>query len=48
MTRLEQLVSVLRDGRVLFLAVRDRGAICAAYQDYLLDRLPRRRKEEGQ
>lgn len=36
---------VLRDGRELFLAVRDRGTICAAYQDYLLDRFSRRKKE---
>ena len=33
---------VLRNGSRFFLAVRERSAICAAYNDYLLDRLPRR------
>lgn len=38
---------VLLNGQELFLAVRERGAICAAYQDYLLDRFSRRKKEAG-
>ena len=33
---------ILRNGSRFFLAVRDRSAICAAYNDYLLDRLSRR------
>ncbi len=51
MDRVEEMRSkscVMQDGRELFLAVRDRGAICAAYQDYLLDRLSRTRREAEQ
>ena len=33
---------ILRSGNRLFLAVRERSAICAAYNDYLLDRLSHR------
>lgn len=36
---------VMRGGKELFLAVRERGAISAAYQDYLLDR--RKEKKEA-
>ena len=36
---------ILRGGNRFFLAVRERSAICAAYNDYLLDRLSRR--EDG-
>ena len=32
---------IMANGQQLYLAVRKRGAICAAYQDYLLDRLSR-------
>lgn len=38
---------VLRNGQELFLAVRERGTITAAYQDYLLDRVSRNKKEAG-
>lgn len=38
---------VLQDGQEFFLAVRERGAISAAYQDYLLDRVSREKKEAG-
>ena len=31
---------ILRNGSRFYLAVRERSAICAAYNDYLLDRLP--------
>ena len=31
---------ILRNGSRFFLAVRERSAICAAYNDYLLDRFP--------
>ncbi len=34
---------IMQNGQELFLAVRERGAICAAYQDYLLDRLSRKK-----
>ncbi len=37
---------VMQNGQELFLAVRDRGTISAAYQDYLLDRLFRRGGEK--
>ena len=33
---------ILRNGSRFFLAVRERSAICAAYNDYLLDRLSRK------
>ena len=38
---------VLRNGQELFLAVRERGTITAAYQDHLLDRVTRSKKEAG-
>lgn len=38
---------VLQNGQELFLAVRERGAISAAYQDYLLDRVSRNKEEGG-
>ncbi len=34
---------VMQNGQELFLVVRDRGAICAAYHDYLLDQLSRKK-----
>ena len=37
---------VLKNGLKFSLAIRERGAICAAYQDYLMDRLSRE-KEAG-
>lgn len=36
---------IMANGQALYLAVRKRGAICAAYQDYLLDRLSRKGAE---
>lgn len=36
---------VLLDGREFFLAVRERNAICAAYNDYLLDRYSHQAEE---
>ena len=38
---------VLLDGKEFFLAVRERSAICAAYNDYLLDRYSRQTREAG-
>lgn len=38
---------VMQDGKVMFLAVRGRGDICAAYNDYLLSRLSRQKDREG-
>lgn len=38
---------VLLDGREFFLAVRDRSAICAAYNDYRFDQLSRQGDDQG-
>ena len=38
---------ILRNGRRFFLALRKRSAICAAYNDYLLDRYSRQAGEVG-
>ena len=38
---------VMQDGKELFLAVRGRGDICAAYNDYLISRLSRQKNMEG-
>lgn len=38
---------VMQDGKEMFLAVRGRGDICAAYNDYLLSRLSRQRDRDG-
>ena len=37
----------LKNGMEFSLAIRERGAICAAYQDYLMDRMARE-KEAGE
>lgn len=37
---------VMQDGKEMFLAVRGRGDICAAYNDYLLSRLSRQKDIE--
>lgn len=45
--RMETDRCVLLDGREFFLAVRDRSAICAAYNDYRFDQLSRQGDDRG-